>query len=106
MTLALIPGHLGTPFVTARRNFPTDTDGANRIWLAGGYAPTTATNSMEIFTLPNANANSDSDGHADSDTNGNSNSDTNGNTDSYTNGYTDSYTNGYTDSYANSYTDA
>ncbi len=39
----------GIPFVTARRNFPTDTDGTNRIWLAGGYAPTTATNSMEIF---------------------------------------------------------
>ena len=30
---------LGTPFVTARRNFPTDTDGTCRIWLAGGYAP-------------------------------------------------------------------
>ncbi len=27
-------------FVTARRNFPTDTDGTSRIWLAGGYAPT------------------------------------------------------------------
>src|SRR5207253_5575505 len=38
----------GLPFVTARRNFPTDTDGCH-IWLAGGYAPTTATNSMEIF---------------------------------------------------------
>ena len=24
-------------FVTARRNFPTDTDGTCRIWLAGGY---------------------------------------------------------------------
>ena len=31
---------IGTPFATARRNFPTDTDGC-RIWLAGGYAPTT-----------------------------------------------------------------
>ena len=39
---------IGTPFVTARRNFPTDTDGC-RIWLAGGYAPTTPTDSMEIF---------------------------------------------------------
>ena len=31
----------GTPvpaFITARRNFPTDTDGTSRIWLAGGYA--------------------------------------------------------------------
>jgi hypothetical protein len=27
----------GDPFVTARRNFPTDTDGTSRIWLAGGY---------------------------------------------------------------------
>ena len=29
---------IGIPFVTARRNFPTDTDGTTRIWLAGGYA--------------------------------------------------------------------
>ena len=36
-------------FTTARRNFPTDTDGTNRIWLAGGYAPTAPTDSMEIF---------------------------------------------------------
>jgi plastocyanin len=36
-------------FTTARRNFPTDTDGTSRIWLAGGYAPTSATASMEIF---------------------------------------------------------
>jgi CSLREA domain-containing protein len=36
-------------FFTARRNFPTDTDGTTRIWLAGGYAPTTATSTMEIF---------------------------------------------------------
>ena len=39
---------IGMPFVTARRNFPTDTDGC-RIWLAGGYAPTTPTDAMEIF---------------------------------------------------------
>ena len=30
-------------FITARRNFATDTDGTSRIWLAGGYAPTAAT---------------------------------------------------------------
>src|SRR5438034_3542419 len=36
-------------FATARRNFPTDTDGTGRIWLAGGYAPTSPTASMEIF---------------------------------------------------------
>ena len=40
---------MGMPFATARRNFPTDTDGTTRIWLAGGYAPTTPTGSMEIF---------------------------------------------------------
>jgi len=42
----------GTPvpaFTTARRNFPTDTDGTTRIWLAGGYAPTAPTASMERF---------------------------------------------------------
>ena len=38
-------------FMTARRNFPTDTDGTTRIWLGGGYASDglTALNSMEIF---------------------------------------------------------
>jgi len=25
------------PFMTARRNFPTDTDGSGEIWLSGGY---------------------------------------------------------------------
>ena len=38
----------GAPFTTARRNFPTDTDGA-RIWLAGGYAPTAPVATMEIY---------------------------------------------------------
>src|SRR5207248_10340370 len=27
----------GMPLMTARRNFPTDTDGTTRIWLGGGY---------------------------------------------------------------------
>src|SRR5205807_2407534 len=38
-------------FTTARRNFPTDTDGTTRIWLGGGYASdgVTPLNSMEIF---------------------------------------------------------
>jgi Family of unknown function (DUF6519) len=45
---------VGTPFATPRRNFPTDTDGTS-IWLAGGYAPTEPTASMEIF---DGNANS------------------------------------------------
>jgi hypothetical protein len=44
----------GTPvpsFTTARRNFPTDTDGTTRIWLAGGYASdgVTPLNSTERF---------------------------------------------------------
>ncbi len=39
------------PFVTPRRNFPTDTNGTNHIWLAGGYASDgiTPLNTMEIF---------------------------------------------------------
>ena len=37
-------------FATARRNFPTDTDGTCRIWLAGGYDSTgLPTDSMEKF---------------------------------------------------------
>jgi plastocyanin len=37
-------------FTTARRNFPTDTDGTSRIWLAGGYDSTgVPVASMEIF---------------------------------------------------------
>src|SRR5206468_241009 len=37
-------------FVTARRNFPTDTDGTTRIWLAGGYDSSgVPTASMEKF---------------------------------------------------------
>ena len=42
---------IGTPFVTARRNFPTDTDGTSHIWLSGGYASdgVTPLASMEIF---------------------------------------------------------
>src|SRR6059036_351958 len=40
------------PFTTARRNFPTDTNGTDRIWLSGGYASDgiTPLSSMEIFT--------------------------------------------------------
>jgi hypothetical protein len=43
---------IGTPFVTPRRNFPTDTNGTDHIWLGGGYATDgiTPMNSMEIFT--------------------------------------------------------
>ena len=39
------------PFTTARRNFPTDTNGTTNIWLAGGYDVTGVTplSSTEIF---------------------------------------------------------
>jgi Galactose oxidase, central domain/Kelch motif len=48
---------IGPPFVTARRNFPTDTDvgqinfGTGHIWLAGGYGSdgVTPLRSMEIY---------------------------------------------------------
>ena len=40
------------PFVNARRNFPTDTDGVSRVWLAGGYEPATPAADMEIDALP------------------------------------------------------
>ncbi len=39
---------VGTPFVTARRNFPAASDGAN-VYLVGGYAPTAPVNTMEIY---------------------------------------------------------
>jgi hypothetical protein len=42
----------GQPFVNARRNFPTDTDGTTNIWLAGGYEPATPAGDMEIFHCP------------------------------------------------------
>src|SRR5262249_38632248 len=41
-------------FATARRNFPTDTDGTTRIWLAGGYAPAAPTDSTERFCVGGA----------------------------------------------------
>src|SRR5215831_16241538 len=40
---------LGPAFTTARRNFPTDTNGTDHIWLSGGYAPATPTDSTEVF---------------------------------------------------------
>ena len=43
---------LGVPFVNARRNFPTDTNGTDHIWLAGGYEPATPAADMEIFDCP------------------------------------------------------
>jgi hypothetical protein len=45
----------GDPFVTGRRNFPTDTDGTSRIWLVGGYDSTgVPIASMEIFCAAGA----------------------------------------------------
>jgi hypothetical protein len=42
-------------FMTARRNFPTDTNGTDHIWLAGGYDSTgVPMASMEIFCQPAA----------------------------------------------------
>jgi hypothetical protein len=43
---------VGTPFVNARRNFPTDTDGVSRVWLAGGYVNAVPDMSMEIDKFP------------------------------------------------------
>ena len=45
---------LGIPFNNARRNFPTDTNGTDHIWLAGGYDidGITPLASMEIFDCP------------------------------------------------------
>jgi N-acetylneuraminic acid mutarotase len=41
---------LGEPFFTARRNFATDTDSSQRIFLAGGYDSTgSIIDSLEIF---------------------------------------------------------
>jgi hypothetical protein len=45
---------LGIPFNNARRNFPTDTNGTDHIWLAGGYDVdgVTPLATMEIFDCP------------------------------------------------------
>ena len=40
---------VGLPFTNARRNFPTDTNGTDHIWLSGGYEPATPAADMEIF---------------------------------------------------------
>lgn len=44
----------GVPFATARRNFPADSDGSSRIWLAGGYdsSGTFLLNTMQIYGPP------------------------------------------------------
>ena len=47
---------IGLPFNNARRNFPTDTNGTDHIWLSGGYDVDglTPLASMEIFNCPQA----------------------------------------------------
>ena len=58
-------------FANARRNFPTDTDGTTRIWLAGGYDSDWHTHSLGRTVLPGR-------WHADSNTDGNGNGNSNG----------------------------
>ncbi len=66
---------LGPAFTTARRNFPTDTDGTTRIWLAGGYDSTIAPlNSMEIFCNAGGELHTNTDSVGNCDSNGDSNS--------------------------------
>jgi hypothetical protein len=45
---------IGVSFITARRNFPADSDGSSRLWLAGGYdsSGTTLLNTTEVYGLP------------------------------------------------------
>ena len=53
-------------FANARRNFPTDTDGTTRIWLAGGYDADGIPTGVGGTVLPgrwNANANTDGNGN-------------------------------------------
>ena len=69
----------GDPFVTARRNFPTDTDGTTRIWLAGGYDNTAAPASLDGNLLRSRRA----DSFAYTDTNSNAYSYAVGNTIGY-----------------------
>jgi hypothetical protein len=50
----------GAAFVTARRNFPTDTNGTDHIWLGGGYdsSGTNPLNTMEIDSCASLSINS------------------------------------------------
>ena len=70
---------IGLPFTTARRNFPADSDGTSRIFLAGGYdvGALTPLNTMEIFGAGAcADADSNANRHSvDTDADSNSNSD-------------------------------
>src|SRR5262249_32366421 len=45
---------VGTPFVEARRNFPTGINGTDQIWLPGGYGAdgVLVLVSMEFFPAP------------------------------------------------------
>ena len=81
-------------FANARRNFPTDTDGTTRIWLAGGYdVDWHHTIRLGRTVLPGRwNANSNANGN--SYCNGNSNSNSNGYCNSDGNGHRHSISNG------------
>ena len=65
---------LGMPFSTARRNFPTDTDGTNNIWLSGGYASdgVTPLSSHGNLPLPGESLWSIADANCDCNSNGRS----------------------------------
>ena len=79
-------------FTNARRNFPTDTDGATRIWLAGGYDSTGVTDSLDGNLLPRRwYANSNTDGNSHSNCYGNSYCNGNGDCHSHSHSYSYSY---------------
>ena len=63
---------VGIPFVNARRNFPTDTNGTDHIWLAGGYDVTAYPAAVDGNLRLSAG-----DSHADADCNANTTRDAN-----------------------------
>ena len=110
------------PFATARRNFPTDTDGTTSIWLAGGYASDGITplsfdgKVLRRCGIANANSNGNaycnpySYSHAHSNANRYSNSYaytySNANCHSNSYAYAHSYANRYSNSYAYTHSNA
>ena len=90
------------PFVTARRNFPTDTDGTTRIWLAGGYASDgiTPLSSMERFCAGGGIAIANSNGNAYCNPYSYSHAHSNANCDSNSYAYTHSNANCDSNSYS------
>ena len=79
-------------FTTARRNFPTDTDGTTRIWLAGGYDATGVPAGLDGNLLPRRwNANANTDGNSDGYSNSYGNCHSDGNSHSLANGDTNTH---------------